>query len=140
MFQLVYVSAAVEEFGDGMLGDILRKSRENNARRNVTGMLFYYKQSFLQVLEGPQEDVQDLALVISQDLHHDQYRVLSAKAIKEKTFGKWTMGYVEAAQAGNMVDEYAGKDVDFPLLTLDTAQADEMLKFFRRVVGNGLPG
>ena len=139
MLQTIYVSSASSTFSYAELGDLLRQSRENNQSKHVSGMLFYYKASFLQVLEGPEEDVQGLVRAIAADDRHGHFKILSSELVERKMFGDLTMGFVEAGHVANLVEEYTGTDTPFPLLSLDAGQAREMLKFFRQVVSNDMP-
>ena len=50
--QIVWISEACREYSDEELLQLLNKSRANNVRRNVTGLLIYDKKSFLQFMEG----------------------------------------------------------------------------------------
>lgn len=139
MQRIVYVSAASRTFSPQSLAELLSQSRANNREKGISGMLFYYRDSFLQVLEGPITEVGIVTNTIARDPRHSDFRVLSTEIIEQKMFGEWTMGFVEARHAANLVDEYAGKDVPFPLASLNAEQAKDMLQFFKGVVSNDLP-
>lgn len=49
MYQLVYLSSAVELFREEELKDLLATSRLNNEKLHVTGMLLYHEGNFIQV-------------------------------------------------------------------------------------------
>lgn len=57
MFGLVYVSSAVVPFSKAELLSLLTKSRENNSKVGLTGLLIYKDGSFMQVLEGEETAV-----------------------------------------------------------------------------------
>lgn len=44
--QLIYASAATERFDESTLDSLLERSRTNNARRGLTGILLYHERSF----------------------------------------------------------------------------------------------
>lgn len=90
MFQIVYISTATEA-GKASLHDILRVSRDNNGRTEVTGFLFFDGVRFLQALEGRRNAVEETMAVIRADLRHKSVVVLSNKEIEAREFGDWAM-------------------------------------------------
>ena len=52
MKQIIYISSAAKKMDDDDLLDILKTSRENNKKNDISGMLLYDNGSFIQVLEG----------------------------------------------------------------------------------------
>jgi hypothetical protein len=93
IFQIVYVSSAVREFSDAELSGLLAKSRTNNAACGITGMLVYADGNFLQVLEGPKEDVLAAYLRIHDDPRHRGVIKLLEKAVPCRYFPQWSMGF-----------------------------------------------
>jgi len=96
--QLVYSSAATEPFDDAQLIELLRLARRKNARLGVTGMLLYHAGTFVQMLEGDEEVVESLFARIEEDPRHDETRVLLRRSDVPRTFGEWTMGFVQATR------------------------------------------
>jgi len=93
LYQLIYVSSAIRSIGDPELAHILRGSRRHNLARNVTGMLLYHESLFLQVLEGPKQEVLKLYARIERDARHVNARVLHRGEIEERSFRSWSMGF-----------------------------------------------
>jgi hypothetical protein len=60
MIQIYYISSATAPMSTSDLLQLLRQCRDNNASRSVTGMLLYANGTFLQVLEGPDQVIDDL--------------------------------------------------------------------------------
>ena len=96
VFQLVYVSAATRELSDKELVQLLEKARRRNSDRGVTGMLIFHEGSFIQVLEGEEDTVQQIYNTIGGDPRHDKKRVLFRGHVEERAFGEWTMGFFRA--------------------------------------------
>jgi len=96
MLQLVYLSTATTPFSSQALGELLRKSRENNERLGITGMLVHHHGLFLQVLEGPARDVRDLFDRISADPRHRGIDRLTEIDVVRPAFGEWSMGFFNA--------------------------------------------
>ena len=88
MLQIVYVSSAV---GRPSNADILAVSRRNNARDGITGLLYSDGVRFMQVLEGPDAQVEAAYARIKLDQRHRAAVALSRRVIQEREFGPWEM-------------------------------------------------
>ncbi|MEX8056936.1 BLUF domain-containing protein [Microbacterium sp. 16-032] len=93
LVSISYVSAAAEPFDDDRLHDLLAQSRRSNHEHDLTGMLLYRRGRFFQVLEGPQDAVDELMTKIRRDPRHTDVRVLLTEHIDDRRFTEWTMGY-----------------------------------------------
>lgn len=98
MIQLVYVSSAVRFMNDEELTELLRISRENNARLDITGLLLYKDGNFIQALEGPEEVVLPLYDKICRDRRHTGVMTLVKEPIKTRLFPEWSMGFQNVNQ------------------------------------------
>lgn len=93
LLSLVYTSRAAAPFRETALTHLLEQARSLNGAREITGMLLYRGERFIQVLEGPAHIVRGLARTIGQDVRHRDMRVLMEEPIEERQFEDWTMGY-----------------------------------------------
>lgn len=93
MLQIVYISTARRRFSERELEDVLVKSRLNNGRCGVTGLLVAGGRRFLQALEGPEEAVGATFERIRADDRHFAVVPLSIKQVQTREFGTWSMGY-----------------------------------------------
>ncbi|BFM25224.1 BLUF domain-containing protein [Microbacterium sp. che218] len=93
LVSISYVSAAAESFDDARLAELLDQSRRSNHEHDLTGMLLYRRGRFFQVLEGPQDAVDELMTKIRRDPRHTDVRMLLSEEIDERRFSEWTMGY-----------------------------------------------
>ncbi|MDQ1172070.1 hypothetical protein QE430_000377 [Microbacterium testaceum] len=93
LISISYVSAAAESFDDARLAELLDQSRHSNHEHDLTGMLLYRRGRFFQVLEGPQDAVDELMTKIRRDPRHTDVRMLLSEEIDERRFSEWTMGY-----------------------------------------------
>lgn len=75
--------------------EILKKAKENNRTKNITGVLLYLDKNFIQVLEGEKEDVIKLYQKISLDSRHKNVIKVIEGNIPHRQFDKWDMGFVE---------------------------------------------
>lgn len=93
MIQLTYISSPTRPMSVDDLVDILNKSRENNARLGISGMLLYTGAWFIQVLEGEEKIIDDKIIEIKNDPRHKDFRVLEKKKISAREYAEWTMGF-----------------------------------------------
>ena len=93
MVQLIYVSYSSQDFSLEELPDILRKSVENNKKDDITGMLLYAGECFIQVLEGPLEKVEQRYEIIKKDPRHEDCRIVDKRMIERRAFPTWSMSF-----------------------------------------------
>lgn len=132
IFQLIYRSKANFFLSDNDLITLLRQARENNAEKNITGLLLYGHGNFIQLLEGNEEYVRDLFYTrISKDKRHRNVVVLHQAHAPERQFKNWSMafhalnlervrnlkGYLEPQKQSD-----DGKDLLAPLRLLELMQ------------------
>jgi hypothetical protein len=130
LLRIVYISTAPDDVSDAELATILKAARRNNLRNNITGMLVYHDQTFIQVLEGPEDAVTATFARISRNPRHDGILVPDRSKISERTFGEWSMGWIKASDLTCI-----GFDRDLVALRLtQNTLIDAMLKAFREVV------
>ena len=96
LVRLMYASRAAESVDAEALAAILKKSKENNAKIGVTGVLCHCSNAdiFLQVLEGGRASVSALYNRIAQDPRHREVVLLHYEEIGERHFSSWSMGQV----------------------------------------------
>ena len=93
MLSIVYVSVASREMSDADISAVLTQSRANNGCRQLTGALLYHRGRFIQVLEGPDDEVLTRFDIISRDPRHSGLQTVSRKQIGARQFPEWTMGF-----------------------------------------------
>jgi hypothetical protein len=106
LLSIAYVSAAAEAMTDDGVAAILVKSRANNRRLGLTGALLYRGGRFVQMLEGPDEQVRARFDIIAADPRHRSVQIISEKAIAARQFPEWTMGFRPAADSA--IKNFAG--------------------------------
>ncbi len=91
--QLAYISEARPPVNENSLLEILESSRDNNVSANITGFLMYGEHCFLQVIEGPQEDIDLLYAILHKDpRHHSLIRILY-RDVESRLFSDWRMAF-----------------------------------------------
>ena len=93
MLQLLYISTAAPGVDEAAVTRILARSRANNARDLLTGLLFFDGKRFMQVLEGAPEKIDEAYVRIAADPRHRALVVVSRRNIEAREFGNWSMAY-----------------------------------------------
>jgi hypothetical protein len=100
LYHIIYHSIAS---GGGMspdaLASLLRQARAYNQAHRLTGLLLYATDTheFVQVLEGPQDEVQKVYAHIARDARHKHAFVLHEGRQDARMFPDWRMGFAPAA-------------------------------------------
>jgi hypothetical protein len=76
LVSLIYASIPEEGFSKEDIEDILTKSKKNNERDDITGMLCFNHNYFLQCLEGSRESVNRTYSRICNDNRHKEMVIL----------------------------------------------------------------
>ena len=74
---------------------LAKSSAKNNKGGNITGLLLLSGESFLQVLEGPADKVNQLYLKITRDKRHEDVTLLSYEQTGQRYFSEWSMHVVD---------------------------------------------
>ena len=93
MQSLVYVSEENARLEPEELMPLLRTSRTRNRERDISGLLAYRDGHYLQILEGPDDEIETLYKSIAQDSRHRDVRLISQAPIEVRDFGKWPMAF-----------------------------------------------
>ena len=90
LMQLVYCS---QPFGFSLeiLSAILVASRANNRKHDITGTLICRSDIFLQLLEGPEQQVKNTYDAIQNDDRHVNVYNLIDRPIEKRLFPAWAM-------------------------------------------------
>jgi lipase chaperone LimK len=97
LYRLAYLSKNTvkgnREEIEAEIRSILASSHRNNPALGITGALLYSGGYFCQVLEGPQDALEDLFETIQMDERHGQVTVLQFEPIEARSFGEWAMAF-----------------------------------------------
>ena len=93
MLSIAYVSVATNDMSDADIGAILSQSRANNVDHDLTGALLFQRGRFIQILEGPDDEVRARFAIIAADPRHRSVQLVSEKFIALRQFPEWTMGF-----------------------------------------------
>ncbi|KCZ96912.1 BLUF domain-containing protein [Hyphomonas polymorpha PS728] len=81
--------------------NVLNASQSNNEERYITGYLVHNGGSFMQLIEGPRVEVEDIYDRILKDKRHSGIvRILAEKA-ESRAFPRWSMNYFRLDKSGH---------------------------------------
>lgn len=93
LIKLIYSSIPVDPSFDTLDG-VLRCSRLNNARDNISGALLSGPDYFLQLLEGDRAAVSACFMRIMLDRRHRDITLLTTREVKARLFPEWSMHHI----------------------------------------------
>ncbi|WP_051638296.1 BLUF domain-containing protein [Maribacter sp. Hel_I_7] len=98
MYQLTYRSTSAPGIKEEHLDQIFEESRNRNLKKNLTGCVVYYKNNFVQILEGDKQGVLKLYNKIKLDHRHHTIQLLWEGNVKERYFPNWGMAYCQRSK------------------------------------------
>jgi Sensors of blue-light using FAD len=122
LYNLAYISkntikGNAEEIKE-QIRDILAAAHRNNPAKGVTGALLYSGGYFCQVIEGPEDVLEELFESIQMDGRHGDVTVLHFEPIEARGFSDWAM-----ALAG--IEDNMRFDIDGVLASKDELKMRE---------------
>ena len=88
------------------LPSIIASSQRNNPAVDVTGVMFYQQLRFLQLLEGPEENVRGVMARITRDQRHSNVKILFDEPAFERGFPDWSMKAFAISDDTSLTAEY----------------------------------
>lgn len=92
--QLIYISTKNPLPPTGIFR-IQEQAQRNNALADLTGVLLFNREYFLQCLEGEREQVTAAFTVIAADPRHRNVNLVHASDIVERHYPDWSMGMLD---------------------------------------------
>jgi hypothetical protein len=131
MLQAIYYSTASCHFSETQLLALLETARINNFRFAITGMLVFERGVFMQVIEGPKENVEHLLSALQADPRHHKIQILSVKPIHAREFGEWDMAFFRECAPKSDPDGFLDLASIKEEFTIDSSMATQMLSLFQ---------
>jgi hypothetical protein len=107
--QMIYISrstfapAASTSGIEPNVAKILTKSRVNNRKSGLVGVLYYGNGHFFQCIEGEESAIDKLYETLLQDERHTDLKLLSRRTINHPSFADWSMKYVPLEEEMNLL-------------------------------------
>jgi hypothetical protein len=123
-YQILYRSRATARPTVADLQHLLHQARTHNADAGITGLLLYSDGRYVQVLEGPEDEVRAVYARILRDPRHTQVVTVSEGLGPARRFPDWHMALGNVARPAvarllNAVlaeEPFHGVPIDDPLL------------------------
>jgi Sensors of blue-light using FAD len=128
LFQMIYASRPFG-FDDLILVGILATASRNNPRDGITGALICREDLFVQLLEGPEEQVRNRLKSIERDDRHADIAMLFEGEVEARMFPDWAMRH-DPAQSWMWTPEEVAAGA------AHAASADEARSIFTRLAAN----
>ena len=93
MIQIAYFSTATTRQSAEVLHDILTGSRRRNGRDDITGLLVAGGNRYMQVIEGPEREMEALWTAIRADQRHCAVARLLKRPAETRSFEGWNMAF-----------------------------------------------
>lgn len=93
LIHLVYVSFSKKQLSELELDELLCEIRPKNLANNVTGLLLYNDEIFIQIIEGTPKIISRLYEKLQRDSRHTNVVKILEEEISQRSFPNWSMGY-----------------------------------------------
>lgn len=130
LVELRYQSESVPDMGILGLTRILEVAIATNKRLGITGVLFFDKGHFGQILEGKREDVEGVWGKIQKDPRHFNIEFLGISEIKERRFPRWAMKLFDVHEFSKSFPKFS--DVVSEMTDLDIETLNSLWKLWHK--------
>ncbi|CAM2907781.1 BLUF domain-containing protein [Vibrio neptunius] len=134
LVRLVYASTITKGITESDIQNILDVARKNNALVDVTGLLLFNRNYFLQCLEGSRAQVNKIYHQILNDQRHQDILLLDYSEIFEREFGDWSMGYIPEMSLTTPINLKYSVHAKFDPYSMSGGSAHKLLLSLRNVV------
>ncbi|WP_367872090.1 BLUF domain-containing protein [Luteolibacter sp. Populi] len=132
LFRIAYFSGETVRFTRVELEQLLKQSRDHNARVGITGILLYKDGNFSQVIEGEEIPVRELFEKIRHDPRHRRVIPVIEEPIDQRDFADWTMSFRDLDEDPATIAPDLQWFLHSPWAHLDFSQHSETIRGFLR--------
>lgn len=126
---LVYKSRVQAEISASELYQLVKSASQKNAANNISGVLLFDGDYFLQYLEGPDHEVESLYETIATDTRHRHVVKLMEDHSPTRRFGVWSMYAIDVNTLhGEDLNDILAKGTSFQPANLGLPSHDRVLK------------
>ena len=134
--RLIYTSTKSDEFAPDDIAMILNEAKNENIKNNVTGILYFNRNYFLQCLEGSRDDINATYQRIIKDPRHKHPVLLQYKEITHREFDSWSMGYVPETSATDPINLKFSSSKNFTPYEMSGESAFQLLMTLKESVSS----
>ena len=96
MKRLKYVSRVSNGLDHEDIEDLVAQAERNNLKKDITGILMSAGGLFFQVIEGPDDAIDELYAKLMDDPRHGDVLVIGFETgVKERIFPDWSLGKLD---------------------------------------------
>lgn len=133
LVQIIYISRSTftpKKIANGIesnVARILAKSRANNRRDGLVGVLYFGSGFFFQCLQGEEAAIDRLYGLLKADDRHKDVKLLSRTSIPALTYSDWAMKYALAEKEMPRLLQEGGYEA-FDPYKFDDAMVEKVLR------------
>ena len=138
--QIVYISHGSKNLDPQDVEDILEIARAKNHQLDITGFLLFNGKSFVQLLEGPPENVTRLYGQIEADPRHERSQIILEHMSTSRLLSNWSMAYSyldgpDSGVFGGTLDRAAVREMASILRTGDSVLRESIADTLLHLAG-----
>lgn len=126
--KIIYASKAVGNWESNELHELGRAACISNIKRDITGVLFFSHGRFIQLLEGPNEQLDQLFTDIQVDSRHTEINVLTHTIGVKRSCPQWAMAFMNLDEVPDLDTEEIHKQL------FTTGNTDKTLDAMMRLI------
>ncbi len=92
LYYIIYQSIPSDQVSPELIDSITQESINWNSKHNITGILIYHDNRYLQYLEGDEKDVVEVFKMIKKDPRHHSIEPKVMGYTDNRVFSDWSMG------------------------------------------------
>jgi hypothetical protein len=123
LVELKYLSKTVSDINVWGLSEVVNISTKLNSQHGITGILFFDRGYFGQILEGRRDAVESTWGKIKNDPRHHEIELLSINNIEQRQFPKWSMKFLDVEQFASTFPQFSEALSKMEDPTLETFKA-----------------
>lgn len=131
LVRLIYASRISDEFIIDDVKDIVNKATRSNALNDITGLLCFNRNYFLQCIEGERDVVNATFNRISKDVRHEEITLVDYCEITEREFTDWAMEYVPESHVSMTLTRKFSANRVFNPLNMSGASCHHFIRAIR---------
>jgi len=136
MYMLCYTSNYTGTNINSDLENIVTTAKANNPKQSITGVLFYHNNTFIQVLEGEEKELDTLMENINKDPRHNNINILVKEEISKHYLSQWNMDSFNLSEKDNLKLEELEKVRDAFKANI-LPKSDELIQVFKILIEKG---
>ncbi|MEM1184120.1 MAG: BLUF domain-containing protein [Planctomycetota bacterium] len=114
LHRVLYVSTAAHRFDEPSVARLAERSSAKNRLLDVTGVLIYGRGQFMQLLEGPKDNVRAVMRTINEDPRHFNILTVIDEPTSVRLFDSWGMGHLAIPEPTSDSDQEQTADAERP--------------------------